>query len=362
MATNLTEGAQIINESLRALGYDFRIDTTSASTITEGLEKIGAFPPSQLNTIMEQMNLIIQQRNYGTMFDATKNKFRAFLIDMERTGFGVEDIYHEIIAGVLPYWDKNYTPEEIVKNLVSYDAGKIAKKFHTEKYEKQYSTIVDTRNYDKVFTPYGVTRFIDTRLANLAWSAEIELMQEIVGIVKQMIADQKIVFRNNNNVNTLQGIRNTVESIKATIGGFLTPCDLYNHGVEEDDGTYRKLVSVSNSMDDIFIITTPENMERLKVQGYANAFNLSQFELEGRIIYAPAGTDFGVDDIGGTVLYIVLDRRAIVMGIMRWLGSSFFIPNTHYTKHWLTVEGVKGYNTFFNAVAFGGDPIDDVTE
>lgn len=361
MATTLAEGVGIVNESLRQLGYTYQIDTTSNETMTEGLQKIGAYPPSQLNQIMDQMNLIVQQRNYGAMFDSSKNPFRNFLVDMENTGFGIEDIFHELISGVTPYWDKNYTAQQIAENLVSYSENDISKVFHTEKFERQFDTITDTRNYEKVFTPYGVTRFVDTRLANLSWSAEAYLMNVAIDIVKDMVQNQKIVFSTGFNPNTTIGVRNLVEKIKATVGGFLTLTDEFNFGVPTEGGAYRKVKNITSSKKDIFIITTPENMERLKVQGYSNAFNLSQFELDGRIIYAPTGTEFGVYN-DENVLFVALDRRAILLGIRRWLGSTFFVPNTHYTKHWLTVEGLKGYTTFFNAVAFTGEELGEFTE
>lgn len=360
MATTLLEGAQIVNESLRTLGYEYQIDTTDNDTITAGLESIGAYAPSQRNAIMEQMNLVLQQRNYGVMFDAAKNKFRVFLVDMMENGFGIEDVFHHIIDGREPFWDNNETPENIAKDLVSYEMGKITKVFHTEPMERQFKGTIDRRNYEKVFTAYGITRFIDVTLANLSWSAEIWLQKQIISIATKMVADGKIVFNSGNNINTEQGIRNAVESIKSTVNGFLTPNALYNYGAyDEESQRYVPVVNMSESMEDIFIITTPEYMERLKVQGYANAFNLSQFELEGRIIFAPSGTDFGKHN-SEDVAFIIVDRRTLVCGIKQWFASSFFVPNTKTTNHWLTVEGIKGYNTVFNAVAVTIEPIDDV--
>lgn len=364
MATTLREGVDIVNESLKTLGYEYQIDVTDNTTMTEGLEKIGAYPPSQRNAIMEQMNLIIQQRNYGVMFDASKNKFRNFIVDMSPEGFGIEDVFHELLEGITPYWDKNGTPEEILENLVSYDENKIHKTFHTDKYESQFKATVDRRNYDKVFTAYGVTRYIDTKLANLSWSAEHYFMNVVIDLIKNMISNKKIVTRYTKGINDFQGIANMVEDIKGTVAGFLTPSNMFNIGVP--DGTqsngYRPVINMTDSESDIFIVTTPELMARLKVQGYANAFNLSQYELEGRIIYAPAGTDLGDDESGNPIYFVALDRRALLIGIKYWMGSSFFVPNVHIVNHWLTVEGLKGYNTWFNAVAFSSDAIDDFEE
>lgn len=362
MATTLRQGVDIVNESLHTLGYDYQIDVTDNDTMTAGLEKIGAYPPSQRNAIMEQMNLIIQQRNYGVMFNSEKNKFRNFIVDMTPEGFGIEDIFHELIEPVEALWDKQGTPQEVLENLVSYDENKIHKTFHTNKYESQFKSTVDRRNYEKVFTAYGITRYVDTKLANLSWSAEHYFMNVVVDIIKSMISDKKIKTSYTHGINTVHGITNMVENIKATIAGFLTPSNQFNIGVPDGTQTngYRPVINMTDSESDVFIVTTPELMARLKVQGYSNAFNLSQYELEGRIIYCPAGTDLGEDELGNPVYFVALDRRAVLIGIKHWLGSSFFVPNVHIVNHWLTIEGIKGYNTWFNAVAFSSDAIDEV--
>ena len=358
MATTLREGAEIINESLRTLGYDFQIDLTDNNTITDGLNTIGAYPPSQKNIIMEQMNLILQQRNYGVMFDSSKNKFREFLVDMSPNGFGIEDVFHEIIEGTKTLWDGSATAEEIAKDLVSYKKNQVDKFFHTESNSKKFDTTIDERNYEKVFTPYGVTRYIDTRLANLSWSAEFWFMNRVIDIIKSMISNNDIEVSAHHTINNKDGVNDMVETIKSLLAGFSTPTNLYNKGVYDKDlGTYRKVVNMTVNESDKFIITTPEYMARLKVQGYSNAFNLSQYELEGRIMYVPAGTELG--EIGGEkVLAVVLDRRAIVVGIRRWLATTFFVPNTGWINHFLNVEILEGYNTIFNAVAITGDAVD----
>ena len=115
---------------------------------------------------------------------------------------------------------------------------------------------------------------------------------------------------------------------------------------------------MTDSESDIFIVTTPEYIQRLNVRGYSNAFNLSKYELEGRIIYAPAGTDFGKYN-GESVYAVVLDRRSILVGLKYWLASSFFVPNTYWVNHFLNVEILKGYNTIFNCVAITGVAIDN---
>lgn len=381
MAVSIGSAVQYLNESLTILGYgqEFQIPTPTGSNdpdVTAALKAIGTLAPSQINKIMEQMNLVVQNRNFGVMFDAEKNKFRAFIINLTETGFGIEDLFHELIEGIEPLWDDKSTEANaaILEDLVSYDGNTIDKAFHTSSFSHQFKTTTDVRNYNKVFTTTGLTRYVDTKLANLQWSAEVYLMGVVIGIVKKMITDGHIVFGNEIdpsgngiNINNKLGVLNAVERIKSTVDGFLTPCKLYNYGAarwDEDNHiiSYDPVVNMSDSKNDIFIVTRPDYMERLKVQGYSNAFNLSEFELEGRIIYVPAGTSLGKhaytngdgESVNEDVQFVVLDRRAILAGIKYWLGSSKFIENVHRVNHWLTVEGIKGYNTFFNAVAFTG--------
>lgn len=367
MATTLKEGAEIINKSLLNLGYDDQIDTTSADTITEGLQKIGEYPPNQLNAIMEQMNLVLQFRNFGVMLDASRNKFRAFLIDLMDNGFGIEDVFHELMDALPALWDDKgqETDDAILRDLVSYDTAKIHRAFHIDGADARFKCTVDTRNYKKVFTPYGVTRYLDTKLANLSLSAEKWLMDTVINLITSMNREGKIVYIGGHNINTKEGVNNVVEKIKATIAGFMTPSAEYNYGAYDpsrstaDNPVYTPVVNMTNNEDDIFIVTTPENFMRIKVQGYSNAFNLSQYELDGRIIFAPAGTDLGTTENGEKVLFYILDRRSIVLGIKHWKGGSFVVPNADRMNQWLLIELLKGYNTFFNAVAIVGEELGD---
>lgn len=361
MATTLLEGANILNETLRNIGYDYQIDTTDNTTITDGLNKIGAFSPEQMNAVLAQMNLVIQTRNFAALFDAERNKFRDFIVDMNETGFGIEDVFHELIEGVKPQWDKNATGAEKADRMFSYDENKIHKTFHVTPDSNQVKTTIDMRNAHKLFTPYGVTSFIDVKLANLSYSMEVWLQKKIIETIKKVIDDQRCIFIEGMSLNTHQGVANACETIRSTTVGFETLNNLYNFGVyDEDLSEFRSVETISRSADDIYIVTTPENFERLKVQGYSNAFNLSQFELKNRVIYAPAGTDLGKSPTGEEVLFIAMDRKTIVIGIHFWRGSSVFIPTAFETNNFLTSEILKSYNTFFNCVAFSGEKVEPI--
>lgn len=387
MAITYEESRNIINESLALAGYQFQIPkvgdakpdgtTVTDSDVEKAWQTLGAYAPTQKNEIMEQMNLVVQQRNYAVMFDSSDNKFRSFVVGMTDEGFGLEDLFHELIEGSDPLWDdkSDAATAKILNDLVSYDTNKISKAFHTKTFSRIFKTTIDRRNYDKVFLRTYANRYIDTKLANMQWSAEVYLQDEIINVVREMISKNHIVFKYASgsepfNVNNDYGLRNFIEDVKTTTDGFMTTTELYNLGVPEFDNAeniikFRQVRNKTNSIDDIFILTTPSLWNRAKVQGYSNAFNLSQYQLDGRVIFVPEGNGenypLGVH-AGKPVLAVALDRRAILAGIKRWDGTSQFIPNVHRFNNWLAVEGIEGYNTFFNAVAFVGEPLDTFEE
>ena len=363
MAVSINEAIGYLNDTLEELNFEgYTVPTVQAgggndAEVKEALQKIAAASPYVRNQIMKQMNLIVQARNYGVMFDSSKNPMREFLVGLEE-GFGIEDIFHELIDGIDPLWDGNGTTDDIVNDLYSYDTNKIDKCFHVRSEAKEFKTSIDRRNYEKVFLPNKITRYVDTKLANLSWSAEVWLQNVIAQETKKMVDDRDLVFLDGYNVSTEEGVTNVVEAARTVISGFQRPSKLYNKGALQTDGSYTPVTNITNK-DDIFIVTTPQYFERLKVRGYANAFNLSQYEIEGRILYLPNGTDLGSGRfLGEKVMMIILDRRAILAGIKTWAGTSNFIENTLVMNHYLLVEMLVGHNTFFNAVAISGKGVD----
>lgn len=345
-----------INKAVVDTGYaeKYTIPYDGTSTDADVIPKIATFanvPEDQWNNVMGQLNLIVQQRQFRNMFDAERNDFRRFLVDMTEEGFGIEDVFQEVLDGHEPFWDDNdpqtrggasYSSWE---DLTTQEKEKIKRKFHITPFEQQFKTSTDRRNYSKVFMLASQQRYMDNKLANLSVSAELYLMKTvIIGQIKELVESGEIIFNTAHTVSDNQGIKNFLESVRSTMGGMLQPTTAYNYdGVE----------TITRSVDDLYIVTTPDVFERVKVQSYSGAFNLSEMEIKGKVIYAPNGTSFGNDPTTNKpVNFLILDRNSIVVGLKRWLGSNFFVPNKHITNHWLTIEGVKGYNTMFNAMAY----------
>lgn len=352
MATTLAEGAAILNQTLTSLGYgDYQIDTTSSDTITAGFEAIAVLAPTALSQILSQTVAILVFRNYGLMFDASKNPIRKFLRNDINFGGGVEDIFHEILSPIEGIWASDVysgtkTPAQVAEQLVAFYQGDVTKKFHTEKTKIDLANSLTEYEIKQVFTAEGYARFVDVKMANLQWSAEYQLLQLGINSVKQQISDGKIKFKTGFNPNNVNGVTTLVENIRTVTDGMQTPNALYN---------YSEKVTMSDE-GDLFLFVTPEFVNRLQTRGYANAFNVEYYREKNRLVILPAGTDLGTVD-GEKVLCALIDRRAIVMSIMYWAVKPFVVSNTDYTNYFLKISVLHGYNEFFNAVAFTGTAI-----
>lgn len=362
MATTVIQAAQIINSSINKLGYQYQIDTTSNETATQGIEQIGAFSPSQLNKILDQMNLVLIFRNYGLMFDSAEDPTRVFWRDAINNGGGIEDIYHEIIESENGFWAEDFDGldedgakalgGEIASDLVSYKENDIIKKFHTNMSRFRLKMSRTDLEISKVFTAEGVTRYIDTQMANLQWSANYKLMQETISAIVGAVNDRKVVFKEGFNLNTPNGVTTMVEAIRTVADGMHQPTTLYN---------YMQILQRSSDRD-LFLVVTPSVINRIRVRGYANAFNLEEYRDNNRLIILPEGTDFGESPSGQKVHACLVDRRAIVIALRYWRMMPKVIENTDYINFFLNVQFLKGYNEFFNFVAFAGDELDFFNE
>lgn len=371
MAFTVTNAAEVMNEALTAYFGEgsYQIDTSSTATIQEGFNKIGAYPPEMKNALLNQVNVIWVYRNYGTMFDESKNQTRVFWRNAIDYGGGEADIYQQILEPIenlqegvdIPYaqgtWAADYAglSKEESKALALQNAayhfnfhnGAVAKKFHTDSARKDFAISVSELEISKIFTPEGFAGYLSVKLANLQWSAEVYLQNAVIAAIKNMVSDGGIVFDGNHNINTMAGVTEMVETIKTHTESMLNVNTLYNNA---------GIITISDR-DDLFLVSTPEFLTRLETRGAENAYNLNEYRIRNRIITLPNGSDLGTHD-GESVMAILLDRRAIVMAMRYWKMAPFVPTGTDWQNYFLKLEHIYGYNEFFNAVAYTCAPID----
>ena len=341
-------------EALNLTRTRLHLEESMPEITADNVDAIGVLPEDMLNQFMGMFNLVLQERYFKVMFDASDNPFRAFLIDMREDGFGIRDVMQNIIDGVTPMWD-NPSDSAIAEDLVSYAGDNFEQKYHTKAISKQFKASVNRREYSKVFTAYGIVAYANNKVANLNTSAEYWLMTTVLDELKGRIENGELVQKNGFTLNNAQGIKDTIEQIKRVAKGAMMPTRLYNH-----DGILTK----ANTKEDLFLITTPEKLERIKAQVLAGTFNMGQLSLDNfTILEAPDSYDLGtvtVDDGGGEshtedVLFVILDRKAFPVGIKTWVMRAFDVPNTLWINNWLSIEGIIGMNGFMTGVAFTGD-------
>lgn len=352
MATTVIEAASLLNESLRKLGYSYQIDVTSNDTATAGIKEVGSYSPTQRNNLLDQMNLVLLFRNYGVMFDKKDDPFTVFWRDAVNYGGGIEDIYHDIIATDDGLWAEDAIDDEGAEALAidayKFKKDNIVKKFHTDVQGFRVKMSRTDLELSMIFTAEGLTRYVDVQMANMQWSANVKLQQMTIAQIVKMVSDNRITVKPNYDINNVNGVTTFVESVNTASDAMQQISTEYNYSG----------VTTKSDKSNLFLITTPDVINRLKSRGYANAFNLEQYENTNRLIIAPMGTNFGSAN-GQKVLAMLIDRRAIVMAIRYWAMRPKVIENSDFINYFLNVKFIGGYNEFFNAVAFTGGEVSE---
>lgn len=331
----------MLNEAIKLSGLE-GLDTITQENITKLLQ----LPDAQLQTIINNLYLVSEQRGFQNLWSSEDNPFREFLFDMKNNGWTIQDYMIDILEGMTPYWDESYTDSQVAEGLVKDYEQKFETSFHMTPFSKQFATTINEKDYSKYFYPYSLQSFIDMKINNLPSSAEIYLEKQIlIDEVKQMITDNDVIVKDSYDPNSDIGIKHMIEDMKTVYKSFKQPTNMYNK---------RGVISITPSEDMIFTFMKPSTMERLKVYVNSAAYNLDEVMLKGRVIFIPEDMTLGTDGSGNEILAMILDRRALVVGLRTWKMRDFEIPNKLRRNYFLSIEGIRGHNDFINAVAFKG--------
>lgn len=356
MAITVQQAAGYLNETLGKLGYEYRIDTTSDTTLEAGFKEVGAFAPSMLDTIVSMQMKILKTRVYTSMFTESKNPMRRFFRDAVDYGGGIQEIYMKLIKAEDGYWahgDMTDTEaEEIAKDLVKFKDDDVINKIHPVNFKFRVKMSISDLEISKLFTPQGYADFLGQKYANFQQSAEAKLQEIGINMIKKMVADKKCKFETGLDLSTPNGVTSTVERINTVSDGMQTLNALYNF-----DG-----VDTTTDFENLYLVVTPKFINRLRSRGYANAFNLEEYRAKNRLIMLPAGTTIGTDASGKEIGCMLIDYRSILIAIRYWEVKPFIVSNTDYRNTFMNVQGIVDYNEFFNAVAFVTGDVDFFNE
>lgn len=331
----------MLNEAVKLSGIE-GLGEITAQNITTLLQ----LPDAQLQTIINNLYLVSEQRGFQNLWSSEDNPFREFLFDMKNNGWTIQDYMIDILEGMTPYWDESYTDTQVAEGLVKDYEQKFESAFHMTPFSKQFATTINEKDYSKYFYPYSLQSFVDMKINNLPSSAEIYLEKQVlIDEVKQMITDNDVIVKDSYDPNSDIGIKHMIEDMKTVYKSFKQPTNMYNK---------RGVISITPSEDMIFTFMKPSTMERLKVYVNSAAYNLDEVMLKGRVIFIPEDMTLGTDVSGNEILAMILDRRALVVGLRTWKMRDFEIPNKLRRNYFLSIEGIRGHNDFINAVAFKG--------
>lgn len=336
MALTNEQILQILNETYESLGWA----QSGANKITEeNISKIGVLSPNMVNQFMEQLNVVLENRFWKSIFEANDNAMRSFAVDIGKNGWGILDTFQEFIAGSTPMWDESFTDTDRATDLVTPVAQKIKKKYHTSPMQIQFKNTINRRETDKVFTMAGAQTFINNVLGLMTASFEYWLLTEIATLLKDVVTNGEFVEKTGYSLVDKDNIKKFVWHMRAMAKDMTFPTTLYNK-----DG-----VRVSTINSKVYFLTNHYIDERINVYGLADTFNEEKADVTIEKLYIPSDVSIGEDVLG-----VILDRRSILFGIRTYAMTHFRVSNTLWDNYWLSAEGMKSYNTFFNAVVMKG--------
>lgn len=326
----------ILNTIYEDMGYaDRGANFINEDTITE----IGVTSPNLRSEFIDQIMLVLNQRFWRGIFTPDANFARAFSVDLGENGWGMLETFQHFLEASTPMWEEEDS-NKIATDLVTPVSQKLSRKYYDSPLSAQFKNTIDRRNSAKIFTAEGMREFIDNATAILSASAEYFLMSEILTEIKSgKDSGDFVEYNKEHSLLTREDILETLADIRGVAKDMTIPSKLYN--------AESVLNSTNNSR--VYILTNHIVNERINVLGLAENYHLDLSEFNISTLFAPFENELFDDTIA-----VVLDRRAIIMGIRTYMLSNFYVKNTLWENFWMSVEGIKGHNRFFSAVVFKG--------
>lgn len=337
MAFSATEIYSILNSTyedmgLAAPGTNFINDTT--------ISTIGVASPDLRSEFIDQLMLVLNQRFWRGIFTPGDNFARAFSVDLGSNGWGMLETFQQFLDAATPMWDSSKNPSDVASDLVTPVSQKLSRKYYDSPLAAQFKNTINRRDTAKIFTAEGMAEFINNATAIMSASAEYFLMTEIMKEIKAAKnSNDFVIYDNEYHLSDKDSIDDFLATVRGVAMDMELPSKMYN----------AESVLNSSVGSRTYILTNHVVDEYINVKGRSSAFNLSLTEYGISTLYAPYENELFTD-----TLAIVLDRRAVILGIRTYMMTNFYVKNALYENFWMSVEGIKGHNRFFSAVVFAG--------
>lgn len=337
MALSNTEMYAILNETYESMGYaDPGTNFINDNTISQ----VGVSSPELRGEFIDQIMLVLNQRFWRGIFTPGDNFARAFSIDLGTNGWGMLETFQQFLDAATPMWDASKTPADVASDLVEPVSQKLSRKYYDSPLSAQFKNTINRKDTAKIFTADGMTEFFNNATAIMAASAEYFLMVEIMKEIKHAKdSNDFVLYDNEYHLSDKDSIDDFLATVRGVARDMELPSKIYN----------AESVLNSSVGSRTYILTNHVVDEYVNVKGRSSAFNLSLTDYGISTLYAPYENELFTD-----TLAIVLDRRAVILGIRTYMMTNFYVKNALYENFWMSVEGIKGHNRFFSAVVFVG--------
>ena len=333
----MANALDILNTARVEAGYEDRIPEINQ----ENLHNLSLLEPTELNDFLNVLAKIVRQYVYDTTYDTSENPFAEFFSEKLPVGSTVEDLYVDLITGATPAWndDGSYALSKKAPNVKAI--------YHSENYEMQYKVSTSYAQMKSAFlTMGGFDSLVNRIKGTLNSSAQYDLYLQCLELIST--AYNKGVFQRKYgySLDTEDGIKTYLKDLKTTFKDMQFMTNKYNY--------FHMLTKASR--DNIVIVTKSKYLEKINVDYLAGVFNLSQAELNARIIEVPDDYGFGsYDNDTNPIIALMFDKRMLRIFPTLYEGSAIYNPASLVDNTFLTLAYIFSYGLFFNAVAFVGD-------
>lgn len=327
----------ILNETYESMGYaDPGTNFINDSTINQ----VGVSSPELRSQFIDQIMLVLNQRFWRGIFTPGDNFARAFSVDIGSNGWGMLETFQQFLDAATPMWDSSKNPSDVASDLVTPVSQKLSRKYYDSPLSAQFKNTINRRNTAKIFTADGMMEFINNATSILSASAEYFLMIEITKEIRNAKdSNDFVIYNNQYHLHDKESVDDFLAAVRGVARDMELPSTIYNAESVLNSSVGSKTYILTNHIVD----------EYVNVKGRSSAFNLSLTEYNIDTLYAPYENELFND-----VLAVVLDRRAVIMGIRTYMLTNFYVKNALFENFWMSVEGIKGHNRFFSAVIFTG--------
>lgn len=345
MNTNFVQALNNMRVEGSAVLHDSLPEITSSSDIAKWSEVIFQNPQVYSEFCDGLVSKLIKTQLEVKLY---KNKFNIFNGEDIPFGYSMENAYTNPAIGT------DYDPNDFAGILARYEADTKVEYFKVNS-DKQYKVTVYRDELRKAMLSLdALARYITNLTNSLYNGAYIDMKRRTIGIVGSAYENNRV------HIETISAVTD-----KATAEAFAVKArTLFLNFQEESDeynswklngGEGRPIITWTDP-DDIYIIVKNSVLAEMDVKSLANAFNMDEAKLMGKVIgvnnFSTYDSEGNVVSANSAVVAVMCDRRFFKIHQQEMYLEPARNASARATTYFLNV--IKSYNMsmFANCVVF----------